>query len=392
LKYLIIAFWIIHLNGTLKAQINSNIYLKDGTNFTIVKAFNIGNDSISLQLANKTNKRIAIIDLYKIILCRNNVKIPDSITTVVLVTGIKFAAINAFNFSNGTVNLKLTGGEIKNVPIEMIESFTPIDAKFYNVDSGKLNYSFGLHPLCCGPFNKNAPAFEISGLYKVNALLDLNLFVGFSFYKLNSSHFTVLEHLENFHVPQTKNQLAANKALLSKDYESIERKGNLFKNMIYTGAKTYIYFVGLKIKNYVGLGLNYYFGTSQSHLNASTKWIEYERRISVFDSLSNTTDFVEEPVIARSTQNYTFIRKTFALFNVSYKLKYWVSTNCYLTNEIGLLLGRVKMNVNYEQKNEYQYITSNYYKDETSSKLAYSHNTNVPFNQLYLSIGLYFNK
>jgi hypothetical protein len=392
LKYLFSALIIINLSGNLNAQINSNLYLKDGTNFTILKAINLGNDSISIMLENKTSKRVSIINLYKIIMCESYAKIPDTLNTVALVTGVKYAAIYAFNFHKGTVNLKLASGEIKNVPIEMIESFTPVGAKFYNIESGKLNYSFGLHALYSGSLKNNAPAFELSALYKMNALLDLNLFAGIYLIKINSANYTELEHIDNFHIPKTTHQLKANKQLNVNDYARIDRNGNLFKHMTYVGAKAYVYLFGYKFKNYIGLGSNYYFGSSQSLLNAETKWIECERNISVYDSATNKTDEIKEPVFAKSTQNATYTRKAFALFNASYKLRYWVSKNCFMTNEIGMLLGRVKVNVDYQQNNEYQYVSNNHYQDETSSKLVYNYDTKIPFNQLYFSVGLYFNK
>jgi hypothetical protein len=368
------------------------LYLRDGTNFNILKAYDIGNDSISFLLENKTCIRMPVVDVYKIVLCQSYAKIPDSLNTVALVTGIKYAASMAFNFHKGTVNLKLANGEFKNVPIEMIESFTPIDTKLYTKDNGKLNFSYGFHALYASPFGKRVPGIELSALYKLNDLLEANLYAGVFIRRLNSSNFTLLEHLDNFQVPKTTSQLNSNKPLNFNNYESIHRNGYLFKNMTYVGAKIYFYLTGYEIKNYLGLGSNYYFGSNQSSLNAKTKWIEFDRRISVYDSVLNRIDYIEEPVFARSSQNYTYTREAFALFNASYKIKYWISKNCYVTNEIGMLLGRVKVNVLYEQNNEYQYVKTNYYEDETNSNLSYSYDTKIPLNQLYISIGMYFNK
>jgi hypothetical protein len=372
-------------------QTNSNLYLKDGTNFKIQKAFDLDYDSISFQLSNKSCIRIAFTDLYKIILCENYARIPDTVQTVTLVTGIKYAATYAVNFNKGTVNLKLSNGEIKNVPIEMISIFQPIESKNFTKESFKPSLSFGANALFLGPFVNKAAGFEFNACQKVNDLMDINLYAGIYLGKQNSSAYPQLEHTENNYIPMTKHQYKSNRSLSLNDYDKIERNGNLFKSMYYVGAKSYFYLLGYDIKNYLGVGLNYFFGEGNSSLNTATKSIELPREISIYDSLNNTTDYFKEPVIARSMQTSNYTRKAFTVANLSYKIKYWLNDKFYLTNEIGVLLGRMNIKVDYEQNNFYSYIKDNYYQDETASNTNYNYKTKVPFNQVYLNIGLYFN-
>lgn len=376
----------------IKAQVTSNLYLKDGTNFKIQKAFDLDNDSISFQLSNKSCIRIAFTDLYKIILCENYARIPDTVQTVTLVTGVKFAATYAVNFSNGTVNLKLSDGEIKNVPIEMISNFQPIESKFFTKESFKPRLSFGVNALFLTSFDKPSAGAEFSVYQKMNDLIDINLFAGYYLGKQNSAAYPQIEHTENNYIPSTKHQYRYSKTIYLDDYDKIDRNGNLYKKMNYVGAKSYFYLLGYDIKNYIGLGLNYYFGEGQTSLHTETKSLEFNRMISVYDSLTNTEDILEEPVIAKTIQTSTFTRKPFTVLNLSYKVKYWLNDKLYLTNEIGLLYGSLKINVDYNQDTYYTYTQSNYYQDETVSNTNYSYKTKVSFNQLYFSVGIYYNR
>lgn len=391
MKNVVITCLIILAFNKVFGQTNSNLYLKDGTNFKIQKAFDLDYDSISFQLSNKSCIRIAFTDLYKIILCENYARIPDTVQTVTLVTGIKYAATYAVNFNKGTVNLKLSNGEIKNVPIEMISIFQPIESKNFTKESFKPSLSFGANALFLGPFVNKAAGFEFNACQKVNDLMDINLYAGIYLGKQNSSAYPQLEHTENNYIPMTKHQYKSNRSLSLNDYDKIERNGNLFKSMYYVGAKSYFYLLGYDIKNYLGVGLNYFFGEGNSSLNTATKSIELPREISIYDSLNNTTDYFKEPVIARSMQTSNYTRKAFTVANLSYKIKYWLNDKFYLTNEIGVLLGRMNIKVDYEQNNFYSYIKDNYYQDETASNTNYNYKTKVPFNQVYLNIGLYFN-
>jgi hypothetical protein len=377
----------------IKAQVTSNLYLKDGTNFKIQKAFDLDNDSISFQLTNKSCIRISFTDLYKIILCENYARIPDTVQTVTLVTGIKYAATYAVNFNNGTVNLKLSNGEIKNVPIEMISTLHPIESNHFTKEYNKQGFSIGSNALFLAPFNKPAAGFELSAYQRLNNLVDLNLYAGIYLTKINSSAFPELEHLENQNnIPSTKHQYRYGKTLFFDDYDKIVRTGNLCKNMYYVGAKAHFYLFGYDIKNYLGLGLNYYLGVGKTSLHTETKSLEFNRMISVYDSLTNTEDIWQEPVIAKTIQTSTFTRKPFTVFNLSYKIKYWLNDKCYLTNEIGFLYGNMKINVDYNQDTYYTYTQGNYYQDETSSNSNYSYKTKVSFNQFYCSVGLYYNR
>jgi hypothetical protein len=162
--------------------------------------------------------------------------------------------------------------------------------------------------------------------------------------------------------------------------------------MYYVGAKAHFYLFGYDIKNYLGLGLNYYLGVGKTSLHTETKSLEFNRMISVYDSLTNTEDIWQEPVIAKTIQTSTFTRKPFTVFNLSYKIKYWLNDKCYLTNEIGFLYGNMKINVDYNQDTYYTYTQGNYYQDETSSNSNYSYKTKVSFNQFYCSVGLYYNR
>ncbi len=375
----------------IKAQVTSNLYLKDGTNFKIQKGFDLDNDSISFQLQNKSCIRIAFTDLYKIVLCENSAKIPDTLHTVTLVTGFKYAATYAVNFNNGTVNLKLSNGEVKNVPIEMISSIQPIESRYFTKEYNKPGFSIGANALFLSPFDNHAVGFELSAYQRLNDLLDLNLYTGIYLTKVNSSAFPELEHLENNnYIPKTKHQYRYSRTLFFDDYDKIVRTGNLYKNLYFAGAKTHFYLFGYNIKNYLGLGLNYYFGEGKTSLHTETKSLEFNRMISVYDSLSNTEAILDEPVIAKSIQTSTFTRKPFSVLNVSYKIKYWINDKCFLTNEIGLLYGSMKIKIDYYQDTYYTYTQGNYYQDETSSNSKYNYDTKIPFNQIYLSIGVYF--
>jgi hypothetical protein len=375
----------------LLAQSNASIYLKDGSNFDFEKAAGFTKDSLSLWFADKTMMRLSTDEIKKIILYHNYFNHNDTVKTIELNDGKKYAARNAVYFKNGIVHVLLIDDDEVIIPLHTIKSFTV----HQEINKQDTNYhkkiSFGVG--CFFGTARDAPRGfqpELSVYFKVGSNLSLGVKAGQYFADKHKELISNTEIVKGTTLPKTANQANGNNVIASEKFNKTGGQNNINKNLIFAGVKAYYHLFGSKIENAAGLGLNCYFGGATSKLVAETDWMFINRTILLTDSTTGLLTNVAEPISAKVNSNTTFKRKTFFNMDWSYQIKYKLNKKIYLVNELGLLLGSASIIKSVEVNAEYKYNNGNVYNDESSFSKQFKSSQKANFEQVYLQVGLMF--
>jgi len=387
----VLLFTLLISKVNLYSQTNATIYLKDGSNFYISKAFDIANDSISIQMEKQECMRIPISFIKKIYLFENPTRVVDSINTIILKNETHIAATNAFKFTKASVNLTLTDGTHTTLPLNQIDYFLIHTDSIYIKNNLGKRLSYGIMN-SFSFLDKEVMCMQPEFVVSYNLKNQISLQVNFGHIIINNTEAFQSKYnlLGNYKFAKTKNQTDLGKSINLENFQSRTTQGSINQNFYCIGFKAHYYLFGTKVENYAGLGFNYYLGSKNLSIGVESDWIKIDRRVNLIDTLSGKKIAYTEPMLGKVTMVSNFNRKAFTSVDASYRIKYKFVSKLFIINEIGVLFGKLIYSKVNKTQNEYQYLGTNIYADETSIYKEYTSETQINFSQLYLKIGILF--
>lgn len=329
--FCLIIFFSILFNSVLKAQDSKNIYLKNGGILNANSIIGLDTDSVTILLKDGSILKLRTDEIHKI---------------------------------------NLESKENKQDSVKMdTEFFLGTRFLMSNFDPPRVFYQLEL-----------VPAFSFG------KILDLGIRGGYSVYT-NSLDLENRKYL--FYTPLTKHATYnSSKLLLKDDFESILEKGTYNTKLFYLGFKAGYHIYGNKIKHYVNFGVNYYFTKEHYEIAYTSKDIIVERQINIFDSLTSSILVLYEPISVKTKINYSITRDQFWSYDISYALKFKVSSKIGIHLAFGLNYAKFlsKSNANFEYN--IIYMKSNYYKDEEYMQINQPDDGYVSLPKVFVGFGI----